>query len=267
VSWRVDYLLLTAVDLVPIVVDDLPFKSVDPALFDGDFSGRGGDEGLGAFGVVVEGGRSGDVAGEVLPIGLLVIDGLALPAVGGAPFSYADHGCPEANLFGGGVGEEVCVPSFCMVGLGGGGFGREFWLRGFSVLWGGWIGGDLGRDLLFDGRYLPSDRVDRIGGSLRERRRPRLPRQTRDFRLDGSELIGDGSSGLLSRHPVRDIAPNILELFTKFAHGCDGCDRGFEGDPGGFLSLGADPYLPRGLIESFLRVFKHFALKIPRGKV
>jgi len=32
-------------------------------------------------------------------------------------------------------------------------------------------------------------------------------------------------------------------------------------------SLGADPYLPRGLIESFLRVFKHFALKIPRGKV
>ena len=31
--------------------------------------------------------------------------------------------------------------------------------------------------------------------------------------------------------------------------------------------LGADPYLPRGLIESFLRVFKHFALKIPRGKV
>ena len=34
-----------------------------------------------------------------------------------------------------------------------------------------------------------------------------------------------------------------------------------------FLSLGADPYLPRGLIESFLRVFKHFALKTPRGKV
>jgi len=33
------------------------------------------------------------------------------------------------------------------------------------------------------------------------------------------------------------------------------------------ISLGADPYLPRGLIESFLRVFKHFALKIPRGKV
>ena len=32
-------------------------------------------------------------------------------------------------------------------------------------------------------------------------------------------------------------------------------------------SLGADPYLPRGLIESFLRVFKHFTLKIPRGKV
>jgi len=32
-------------------------------------------------------------------------------------------------------------------------------------------------------------------------------------------------------------------------------------------ALGADPYLPRGLIESFLRVFKHFALKIPRGKV
>ena len=32
-------------------------------------------------------------------------------------------------------------------------------------------------------------------------------------------------------------------------------------------TLGADPYLPRGLIESFLRVFKHFALKIPRGKV
>ena len=32
-------------------------------------------------------------------------------------------------------------------------------------------------------------------------------------------------------------------------------------------SLGADPYLPRGLIESFLRVFKHFSLKIPRGKV
>ena len=33
------------------------------------------------------------------------------------------------------------------------------------------------------------------------------------------------------------------------------------------VTLGADPYLPRGLIESFLRVFKHFALKIPRGKV
>jgi len=33
------------------------------------------------------------------------------------------------------------------------------------------------------------------------------------------------------------------------------------------LALGADPYLPRGLIESFLRFFKHFALKIPRGKV
>ena len=33
------------------------------------------------------------------------------------------------------------------------------------------------------------------------------------------------------------------------------------------VSLGADPYLPRGLIESFLRVFKHFAFKIPRGKV
>ena len=33
------------------------------------------------------------------------------------------------------------------------------------------------------------------------------------------------------------------------------------------FTLGADPYLPRGLIESFLRVFKHFALKIPRGKV
>ena len=33
------------------------------------------------------------------------------------------------------------------------------------------------------------------------------------------------------------------------------------------MTLGADPYLPRGLIESFLRVFKHFALKIPRGKV
>ena len=32
-------------------------------------------------------------------------------------------------------------------------------------------------------------------------------------------------------------------------------------------TLGADPYLPRGLIESFLRVFKHFTLKIPRGKV
>ena len=32
-------------------------------------------------------------------------------------------------------------------------------------------------------------------------------------------------------------------------------------------TLGADPYLPRGLIKSFLRVFKYFALKIPRGKV
>ena len=39
-----------------------------------------------------------------------------------------------------------------------------------------------------------------------------------------------------------------------------GSDRGSE-------SLGADPYLPRGLIESFLRVFKHFALEILRGKV
>jgi len=35
----------------------------------------------------------------------------------------------------------------------------------------------------------------------------------------------------------------------------------------GPYSLGTDPYLPRGLSESFLRVFKHFALKIPMGKV
>ena len=41
----------------------------------------------------------------------------------------------------------------------------------------------------------------------------------------------------------------------------------FRVDSGLVFSLGADPYLPRGLIESFLRVFKYFALKIPRGKV
>ena len=33
----------------------------------------------------------------------------------------------------------------------------------------------------------------------------------------------------------------------------------------GMLTLGADPYLPSRHIESFLRVFKHFAHIIPRG--
>jgi len=76
----VDYLLLAAVDLVSIVVDDFPFKGVDPAWRDGDLSGWGGDKGLGAFSVVMEGGRSGDVAGEAFPIGLLVDATGVIPA-------------------------------------------------------------------------------------------------------------------------------------------------------------------------------------------
>ena len=39
----------------------------------------------------------------------------------------------------------------------------------------------------------------------------------------------------------------------------------YEGSPNELHTLGADPYLPSRHIESFLRVFEHFACIIPRG--
>ena len=96
-------------------------------------------------------------------------------------------------------------------------FGSELGGRGFCVLWARWIWGDLGYDLLFDGRNLPSDRIDRIGGSLRDRRRTRLPRQSRDFHLDGVEFGLDGGrfQSVWSFHSSH-VVSDSLELLSQF---------------------------------------------------
>ena len=106
--------------------------------------------------------------------------------------------------------------------MGDGGFCSELRGRRFSVLWARWIWGDLGGDFLFNSRYLPSDRVDHVGGSLRDRQRTRLPHQSRDFHLDGVELGLDGRQlwsvwSFYAGHAFSDV----LEVFSNIKDGVE----------------------------------------------
>ena len=87
--------------------------------------------------------------------------------------------------------------------------------------------------------------------------------------VDGSHILGELDLDGVGTGASDDLV-RAKVLFGKLLRRSSSLyELGEEEDFGSDrkLTLGADPYLPRGLIESFLRVFKHFALKIPRGKV
>ena len=67
-------LFLTALDLLAFEVYDLPFELAGPSGGDGNFSGWGVYEGLGASVAEVEFGRLFDVGGESFTVGFLEVD-------------------------------------------------------------------------------------------------------------------------------------------------------------------------------------------------
>ena len=155
------------------VVYDFPFEFAGPSGGNGDFPGRGGYKGLGASVVEMEVSGLFDISGEAFVVGLLEVNDFTFSVSDGAPHAGADHSGPESDAFGGGVCESFYIPrcrgfGWCQDGdlMGHGRFCSKFGGRRFSVLWARWIWGDLGSDLLLNGRYLLSDRVDRISGSL-----------------------------------------------------------------------------------------------------
>ena len=60
-------------------------------------------------------------------------------------------------------------------------------------------------------------------------------------------------------------AEHVLRTPEVPPNGYEAAEQEAELQPIRELPLGADPYLPSRHIESFLRVFKHFACIIPRG--